>query len=170
MLTSGDLRVVSGSCGTTQAPPLLPTREPPSDTSPPIASPHMPDTSETPRQRATRERDEAVARVRQVMIESGDLIITDEAEFTKADKDTVSLDRAYRIFDILKESKRPVLVQEIADRTGAYYDDVLPFLVSWVVLDLVDRYEVKPHQPSAGRRRAVAYFLRQNNPGRASGS
>lgn len=111
--------------------------------------------TETPTQKARREKQEAEAKARQAKIDSGDLLVTKNGEYEKVTKDTKSLKRAEGILKILEKAKEPVPVKKIAEDLSAYYEEVLPALTMLEALGKVQRYEAA----IGGKgRRQVAYL------------
>lgn len=111
------------------------------------------------RAKAKREKDEAAEKARQAKIESGDLIVTKTGDFEKSSKDTKSLKRGENILKALQGAKEPVLVKDLAEKLGAYYEEVLPALTMLEAQGLATRFEVS----LGGRgRRQVAYALNEN--------
>jgi DNA-binding IclR family transcriptional regulator len=72
-------------------------------------------------------------------------------------RQTKSLDRAELVITYLKERPgEPVSIQEIADRTGSYYEEVLHVVTTLEALVLVNRFK-RTGSPREGARVAYAW-------------
>lgn len=79
-------------------------------------------------------------------------------DFTEEARQTRSLERAEEVIAILKDhpSGDPITVQEIAEKTESYYEEVLHVLTALEVIGVVKRYR-RTGAPREGAR--VAYSL-----------
>jgi DNA-binding IclR family transcriptional regulator len=79
-------------------------------------------------------------------------------EYVPDDRHTKSLDRAELVISYLKQHiGDPVPVQEIADHTGSYYEEVLHVATTLEALQLVSRFK-RAGSPREGARVAYAWL------------
>lgn len=108
------------------------------------------------REKAAREKAEAIEKARKAKIESGDLIVAKNGnEYERSSKITKAHERAKAILKALNAAKEPVLLNTLAEDLGAYYEEILPAVAMLEAQDLVVRYEAL----IGGKgRRQVAYL------------
>jgi len=114
---------------------------------------------ESARDAARREKEEAAAKERAEAIESGDLIVTDDYEFTFSDKVTASAEVMRAIVNAYQESEDPLIFNEVATKAGAKYpEDLVIAMYTLEDFDLVRKFTARATGTDGAGRSRVAFL------------
>jgi hypothetical protein len=113
---------------------------------------------ESARDAARREKEEAAAKERADAIEAGDLIVTDDYEFTSSNKVTASAEIMRAILERYQESEEPLVFNEVATSAGAKYpEDLVIAMYALEDFDLVRKFTARASGTDGAGRSRVAF-------------
>jgi hypothetical protein len=114
---------------------------------------------ESARDIARREKEEKAAEEREAAIEAGELIVTDDYEFTISEKQTASAEQMVRIVDKFRGSDDPLVFNEVASEAGAKYpEDLVIAMYALEDLGLVQKFTAKSTSSEGAGRSRVAFL------------
>jgi hypothetical protein len=115
---------------------------------------------ESARDAARRAKEEKAAAEREEAIESGDLIVTDNYEFTASTKRTTSAETMMNVIDAYRESDEPLVFAEVASKAGAKYpEDLVISMYVLEELDFVRKFTARPTGEASGRSKVAFLWL-----------